>query len=519
MRKYTAGIALLFIIAAAVLFSLAPDTLSVAILVIMTACVVWGFVYGIVRMMECTAAFRTAQVTLGKLANVNTSSVWLSIQKVDSLFGVASLDEMFEDYLAKVVQQEKEGQIISDIDEVFYEDSLAFRCWWGVVRQLPGTLTSLGILGTFIGLIFGIDTIGLSSVDAVLVSIEMLLSGIRTAFYTSISGVILSVLFNLAARLTWSAMLRELGMFLERFHSVVFPRVEEQERLQHTQEISRIMEALDRLPRDQEYRRIWHSAGIQVSDNTSEQRMMPDIRRGLENGEFVFLLQPRYELATRKIVGGEALLRWEHRELGQIYPSAFMEVVEHNGFVIRIDRYIWEEVCKTLHRWVESGIRPMPISVNISKTDILAMDVAEIFEELIETYNISPRYLEVEIAENAYLECEDAALEVEQKLQQRGFRVIIDGFDEEFLTMSIMQKTKADALKLDLRYMGTSSDKRESAVETMLEHARKLHVPVLAKCIESAEQLSDLRHCGCTEGQGSYLKKPISVSEFELIVE
>lgn len=519
MVKIVSVILMLLVLVLVLLFSFAPDVLTIAFLAMMALCVLLGTAFGIVPAMQFSSALQKATEKIRRIGQVQSGSAWISVQQTDNLFQQKALDALFENFMAKAKKQERDGQVISNVEETINEDSLSLRCWGGVVRQIPGTLTALGLLGTFLGLIIGISTIGFSSVEAALSSIESLIGGIRTAFYTSIAGVILSILFDLVFRMMWNGMLRELGMFTEAFHSVVFPNVEEQFRSRQISSLGAILEQLEQLPKEQEFSGASRLSGMISSDLTSEQRMMPDIRQGLLDGNFIFLIQPRYDLNSRKITGGEALVRWEHGELGMIYPAAFMQVVERNGFVVKIDQFIWEEVCKTLRRWMDTGVRPVPISVNISKIDILALDVAQIFTGLIQKYGIAPRYLELEIAESAYLEAGDAAYEVEQQLRRCGFRVIIDGFDEEFLAMSVMKKTEADALKLDMRYMGTMSDKRESAVDTMIEQARKLRIPVLAKCIESAEQLSDLRRCGCTEGQGNYLKKAVSVEEFERITE
>lgn len=519
MKRIIIPVTLLLATSLVVLLSFAPDSLSLAIIGMMALCVVWGFVFGMLPALRFLDAFRGAQARIKKMSEVQTDSIWLCLQQSDSLFHLNSLDGMFETYMAKAGRQEREEKIVSDIEEVFNEDSLALRCWWGVVHQIPGTLTALGLLGTFIGLIIGISTIGFSSVEAALSSVELLIGGIQTAFYTSIAGVILSILFNVSQRISWNAMLRELGLFLETFHTFIIPSESEQTRDRQTENMDRIVEQLNGIPTGRDYASGRTSIASFAIGLENEKRMMPEIQKGLADGEFIFMIQPRYDLNTKKITGGEVMLRWEHGSLGMVYPTAFMEVVERNGYVVRIDRYIWEEVCKTMRRWLDSGIRPVPLSVNISKTDILAMDVAQFISELVKKYDIAPRYLEFEIPENAYLEIGEAAGELEQNLRQAGFRVIIDGFDEEYLAMSVMEHTQADALKMDLRCMGTSSDQRESAVETMLAHAQKLNLPVIAKCIENAAQLSDLRRCGCAEGQGSYLKKPVSVGEFEQMTE
>ena len=119
------------------------------------------------------------------------------------------------------------------------------------------------------------------------------------------------------------------------------------------------------------------------SAGLNERVLMPQILDGLRKNEFTFFLQPRYDLNTRRVVGAEALVRWNHPVLGVISPAVFIPVLENNGYITKLDQYIWEEVCKTIRVWIDAGVRPVPIAVNVTKTDILAIDVAEFFSEML----------------------------------------------------------------------------------------------------------------------------------------
>jgi len=141
------------------------------------------------------------------------------------------------------------------------------------------------------------------------------------------------------------------------------------------------------------------------------------------------------------------------------------------------------------------------------------MDINEFFNEMLKKYRIPPRSLEIEIAENAYLQCSEAAIETEEKLRQSGFRVAIDGFDGDYMALQAIEDIKADVLKLDLRRSPATGN--ASALRGIFDQARKLQINVAAEGIESMEQMTLLRKCGCTEGQGFYLSKPISLDDFE----
>ena len=222
-----------------------------------------------------------------------------------------------------------------------------------------------------------------------------------------------------------------------------------------------------------------------------------------------------YDLNTRKIIGGEALVRWKHSKLGMVSPAVFIPVLEKNGYITKLDQYIWEEVCKTIRLWLDQGLRPVPISCNVTKTDILAMDVNEVFEDLIKKYRIPPRGLEIEISQKAYMEARDTTSREEEMLRENGFRVVLDGFDGDYIGLNIPEKFEADAMKLDLRAINNNI----GAINGIFSQGRELGIDISVEGIESMEQLSALRKAGCLEGQGYYFSKPVSVDEFIAMVK
>lgn len=411
--------------------------------------------------------------------------------------------------------QRETGQIVSDIDEVLNEDVLALYTWRGVIAQIPGTLTGLGILGTFVGLLLGLRNISFVTVEAALGSVQSILAGIDTAFYTSIAGVILSILFNIINNVLRNIMNRETGLFLEEFHKTVIPTTDEQARYSSRREVRQILELLDRLPKNTSNGAL---TGEAMSGNGGNERvLMPQILDGLRKNEFTFFLQPRYELNTRKVIGAEALVRWNHPVLGVVSPAVFIPVLESNGYITKLDQYIWEEVCKTIRVWIDEGVRPMPITVNVTKTDILAIDVAEFFSGMLKKYRIPPKYLDIDISRTAYLETHDVLSETVAQLQQMGFRVVLDGFDGNYMELSALGDIGTDVLKLDL--CSAEMQNRTNALPGIFVQARTLRLNLLAEGIESAEQLNVLRKAGCTEGQGYFFSRPLSVDEFAKILK
>ena len=174
------------------------------------------------------AGLREGQESIERVREVHADNVWTAVTSVKPFFRQKKLDSLFDAYLENVKDQEEKGVVISDIEDVINDDILAIYSWRGAVIQVAGILTALGLLGTFMGLVTGISSVTFTSAEATMESIENLLAGISTAFYTSIAGVILSIMFNIAYRLVWNIMLRECSLFNEKFHLYIQPTADEQ---------------------------------------------------------------------------------------------------------------------------------------------------------------------------------------------------------------------------------------------------------------------------------------------------
>lgn len=511
MKKIIIAVAAILLLAGGILLGMAPDVLALIILICMCGILAMGFFLGLLPALLFTVGFRTGKNNVEQALDIQSTETWIAVFKLDSLFRHQILDRLFAEYKNKAEEQKEDETIICDIEEYINEEVLSLRTWQGVVIQVPGTLTGLGILGTFVGLITGISNIGFSSVEATLDSIALLLSGIETAFYTSIAGVILSIIFNILNRMVWNVMLREYGLFIETFHKIVIPTVEEQEREKKDRDLQAVLERLDRIPQRGEYSLSTGGTAGEVN-SSNEQILMSQIRTGLKNDEFVFYLQPRVELGTGKIVAAEALVRWIHEEMGVVAPSTFMPLLEKNGFITQLDRFVWERVFVTIRKWIDDGLRPVPISVNVSKMDILVMDVAEFFEEMLTKYRIPPRNLEIEIARNAFVQIQEASEDTAESLRRLGFKVVIDGFDGDYISLNMLKDIQTDALKLDLRFL---AEQQTNILKAIFDQARKLNVEMLVEGIESTEQVTNLRRIGCTCGQGFHFYKPMPLATFE----
>ena len=509
MKKVIVAVAAVLVTVGGLLLALAPDVLSMIVVGCMWLAILLGFFLGLLPTILYSSAFKQGRLSLEQTLDIQSTETWIAVFKLDSLFHQKDLDRVFSEYKAKVMAQKESGDILSSIEDYISEDTLSLATWQNVVLQIPGTLTGLGILGTFIGLVMGINSVGFSSVEATMDSIATLLGGIEAAFYTSISGVILSIVFNILNRMVWNTMLREYGVFVDAFHKNVIPSVEEQLRKQQCADMRGILSQLDRIPKGDSY-----TMGTANAPHTqaSEQAMMKQIVQGLKEGQFTFFLQPLVELSSRKIVAAEALARWNHETLGVLPPSSFMPVLERNGYITRLDAYIWEQVCSNIRRWIDAGIRPVPIRVNISKTDLMAMDVPGFFTGMLEKYRIPPRALELEVSAKAFVQSPTTTVEVTGALRRLGFMVVMDSFNGDYISVNMLKGMETDSLKLDLRACGNLE---AGGLAAIFDQARKLNVAMSAEGIENASQVTELKKCGCEVAQGYFFHKPMSIDTFE----
>ena len=501
------------IICGIALAAFSPDMLSMVMTAIMCSIILLGTIFGIIPLTLFSSAFERGRNRVSEIRGQEKNEAWHSLAQSGKVFSQKKLDEVFKEYRIKTDAQLENDQIAGNIEDYFNDDSISILCWNSIMVQIPGTLTGMGILGTFIGLALGVGRIGFSSVDAAIESVQSLITGIEIAFYTSIAGVILSIMFNIVYRMAWTVCIRQMELFNRDFHKYIMPTVEEQERYIGRSDIKQILSRLDRIPKNTGFSLSNMSQGNNQGSQGSESLLMPQILKGLKEGEFTFFLQPKYDINTRIITGAEALIRWKHEKLGYVSPSVFIPVLERNGYITKIDQYIWEQTCAKIREWMDAGLRPVPISVNVSKTDIMAINVGEYILNTVNKYQIPPGSLGIEIAKNAYLEARETAKETEEFLLRHGFKVVLDGFDGNYFAIEGSNTVHTGAWKLDMRFTPHDSGLQGFLNETFSK-SRSLGITLSAEGIETMEQVTFLRKCGCMEAQGYYFSKPVPIEEF-----
>lgn len=249
---------------------------------------------------------------------------------------------------------------------------------------------------------------------------------------------------------------------------------------------------------------------------------LDDINQAFDNNEFCFYLQPKCNAETGAIVGAEALVRWNHPEYGLVSPGEFIPLLERESMVTRFDLFIWSSVCEMLSRWDGEGRNLVPVSVNVSMTDIEAIDVARVLGDLLDRFSIDARLLQVEITESAIAHNMDVVEETIRDLHARGIAVLMDDFGSAYSSLNMLKDINVDAIKLDMKFVDLNADnaaKGLKIIESVIDMAYQLRLLIIAEGAQTAEQVSKLRELGCMYIQGYYFYRPLTVGKMEDLLE
>ena len=249
--------------------------------------------------------------------------------------------------------------------------------------------------------------------------------------------------------------------------------------------------------------------------------LLSDVERALADDEFTFYLQPKVNMINGRVVGSEALVRWNHKDKGLIPPAAFLPVLEKNGFITRVSQIVWDKVCAFQKEWIDSGHEPLPISVNVSKNDIFSLNFTEYFLKLMEKYRLPAHMIELEVTETTYIEDLDRVGEEINKLHTAGFSILMDDFGSGYSSLNSLKELEIDILKIDMKFLRIDYDNKEkgkSILESMVNMANQLRLPIIVEGVEMRDQVRLLTEMGCRYAQGYYYYRPLNIASYmELI--
>lgn len=256
------------------------------------------------------------------------------------------------------------------------------------------------------------------------------------------------------------------------------------------------------------------------NDLLSEQEISGIMEEALTNEQFLVYYQPQYNHATGSLVGAEALVRWKHPERGLISPGLFIPIFERNGFITKLDLYVFEHVCRFLRKCMDQNLPMIPISSNFSQYDIFQPRFVETLEELRTKYDVPVKYLRVEITESAIVGGSDRVNEIVKQLRERGYVVEMDDFGSGYSSLNVLREVDLDVIKLDMLFLSEKANNNRGGtiISSIVRMAKWLDMPVIAEGVETMSQADFLRSIGCEYIQGYLYSKPLPEEEFEALL-
>lgn len=247
-----------------------------------------------------------------------------------------------------------------------------------------------------------------------------------------------------------------------------------------------------------------------------QQTIESGLRLGLQRKEFVLHYQPKLDLKSGKVVGVEALVRWNRPDHGLVYPSHFIPVAEDSGLIVPLSQWVLQEACQQACRWQAEGMRPLCLSVNVSAIDFRQRGFVEGIARTLKETGLDPTQLELEITESVLMQNVDTTVAILKAIKQLGIRLAIDDFGTGYSSLSYLQKFPVDVLKIDQSFVGDLSIDSNDAklVSTIISLGKSLNLHIIAEGVETLEQLEFLKQHQCEEVQGYYFSKAVEPQAF-----
>jgi EAL domain-containing protein (putative c-di-GMP-specific phosphodiesterase class I) len=244
--------------------------------------------------------------------------------------------------------------------------------------------------------------------------------------------------------------------------------------------------------------------------------MQHDLKNALENGEFVLHYQPQIDLANNRIIGAEALLRWNHPQKGLVPPGVFIPVAESSGLIVPIGEWIVMEACKQGALWHKQGIL-LTVAVNISAVQFKRENLETLIQNALTLSGFAPEYLELELTESIMMHDTEAILRSVQNLKSMGLQLSIDDFGTGYSSLAYLNRFAVDKLKIDQSFVRDilRDQEDEAIVRAIIQMAKSLGLKTIAEGVENSEVLSLVHGFGCDEVQGYHFAKPMEAAAFE----
>lgn len=251
-----------------------------------------------------------------------------------------------------------------------------------------------------------------------------------------------------------------------------------------------------------------------------EKQVESDIVAALEKGELVPYIQPKVNMLTGRIIGGEALVRWIHPERGVINPGEFIPVLEKNGFVINVDESVWEQIYQYISSLLKAGREVVPISINVSRVHVYDKNLCDTLFNLKNKYGVPASYTPLELTESAFLTDEEGMYYRMKLLKAQGFTVSMDDFGTGYSTMNMLKTQPMDEVKIDRGFIIDIEDEKSKIIlDYTIKMLQALDLKIIVEGVENEAQREFLISCGCRNAQGYMFYKPMPIAEFDELIK
>ena len=244
-----------------------------------------------------------------------------------------------------------------------------------------------------------------------------------------------------------------------------------------------------------------------------QEQIISGMRQALENDEFKVYYQPKYDIETEKVIGAEALVRWNHPEYGLMTPAQFVPIFENNGFIANMDEHIWNKTCELVEKWKHQGIHVPPISINVSRRELLDDDFLDVVSNAFDKYDVNPSDFHMEITESVYIETPEMIMDIVEKVRNMGVKIELDDFGSGFSSLSLFSRIPIDIVKIDREFV-RDIDNQADIIESIIMLSHRMDCQTIAEGVEEPRQLQVLRELECDYVQGYYYSKPLPDDEF-----
>ena len=252
-----------------------------------------------------------------------------------------------------------------------------------------------------------------------------------------------------------------------------------------------------------------------------EQLITGNMEAALLENQFTIYLQPIFNPVKNTVVSAEALVRWFHPVHGMVSPGKFIPVFERNGFIVRLDRFVWEEACRLQRKLLDAGKPIVPISVNLSRLNFYSPDLPDFLSGLLKKYELKPWMLKLEVTESAYTDNQQQLLAMIATFKELGFPILMDDFGSGYSSLNMLKDMPLDTLKVDMAFIREleKSDRVAVILKFIVELATALGMDVVIEGVETQAQVDYVKSLGDVAIQGYFFSRPLPIPDYETLLD